>query len=146
MSSAGEEVPVSECEAPSPPTEVPCERACPGDCVLGSWGSWSPCSHSCGSKSAEGRQSRSRPVLALPAKEGKACPAPSALEEWRVCNEHPCMLFYWEASPWGPCIQDTSMNLNGTSSWNGTSACAMGVQIRKATCMKMNSGQVINKR
>ncbi|XP_072300062.1 thrombospondin type-1 domain-containing protein 7B [Eucyclogobius newberryi] len=142
----GEEVSISECEDAPPPTEVPCERACPGDCVVGSWSPWSPCSHSCASKSAEGRQSRTRPVLALPGKEGKACPAASALEEWRMCNDHPCLVFYWDESPWGPCIPDTSMNLNGSSFWNGTSACAIGVQIRKATCMKINSGQVVNKR
>lgn len=78
--------------------------------------------------------------------EGKECPAAPALEEWRVCNDHPCMVFYWEASAWGPCIEDTSMDLNGTSFWNGTRTCAVGVQIRKVTCMKMNVGPVINKR
>uniref|UniRef100_A0A8C6TPE6 Thrombospondin, type I, domain containing 7Ba n=1 Tax=Neogobius melanostomus TaxID=47308 RepID=A0A8C6TPE6_9GOBI len=128
------------------PPSVSCVVACPGDCVVGSWSSWSPCTHSCASKGAEARQSRTRTVLALPGKEGKACPAAPALEEWRVCNDHPCLVFYWDASPWGPCIPETAMNLNETSFWNETSACAIGVQIRKATCMKMNSGPVINKR
>ncbi|KAK7939999.1 hypothetical protein WMY93_003325 [Mugilogobius chulae] len=103
-------------------------------------GSCAPAQSSCGPGTAQ------QNVSCVSHEEGKACPAASALEEWRVCNDHPCMVFYWEASPWGPCIQDTSMNLNGSSFWNGTSACAVGVQIRKATCMKMNSGQVINKR
>ena len=38
------------------------------------------------------------------------------------------------------------MNHNGSFFWNETSACAIGVQIRKATCMKLNSGPVVNKR
>uniref|UniRef100_A0A3B4YAH4 Thrombospondin type-1 domain-containing protein 7A n=1 Tax=Seriola lalandi dorsalis TaxID=1841481 RepID=A0A3B4YAH4_SERLL len=126
-----------------PPTEVVCEVACPADCVVGSWSSWSPCSHSCATKTSEGRQSRTRTVLAIPGK--KECPTAPALEEWRVCNDHPCTAFYWESSPWGPCIEDTSMNLNGTSFWNGTPTCAVGVQIRKVSCTKMNVGPVISK-
>lgn len=146
VSAEGVDVPFAHCVDNPPPTEVACEVSCPSDCVVGSWSSWSPCSHSCATKTAEGRQSRTRTVLALPGKEGKECPAAPALEEWRVCNDHPCMVFYWEASAWGPCIEDTSMDLNGTSFWNGTRTCAVGVQIRKVTCMKMNVGPVINKR
>uniref|UniRef100_A0A672YXA7 Thrombospondin, type I, domain containing 7Ba n=1 Tax=Sphaeramia orbicularis TaxID=375764 RepID=A0A672YXA7_9TELE len=145
VDSEGADVSPSLCGDDPPPSEVPCQMPCPADCVVGSWSSWSPCSHSCATKTAEGRQSRSRAVLALPGK-GKRCPAAPALEEWRVCNDHPCMVFYWEAWPWGPCIQDASMNLNGTAFWNSSSACAVGVQIRKVTCMKMNAGPVINKR
>lgn len=78
--------------------------------------------------------------------EGKECPTTPALEEWRVCNDHPCMVFYWEASAWGPCIEDTSMNLNKTNFWNGTPTCAVGVQIRKVSCTKMGVGSVISKR
>lgn len=64
----GEDVPLSQCEDDPPRSEVACEMACPGDCVVGSWSSWSPCSHSCATKTAEGRQSRTRTVLALPGK------------------------------------------------------------------------------
>lgn len=78
--------------------------------------------------------------------DGKACPAGPALEQWRVCNDHPCVVFHWEASAWGPCIEDTSMALNGTSLQNGTITCAVGVQIRKVICVKMNAGPVVNKR
>lgn len=78
--------------------------------------------------------------------EGKECPAAPALEEWRVCSDHPCIVFHWEASAWGPCIEDTSMDFNVTSFWNGTPACAVGVQIRKVSCMKMNVGPVVSKR
>lgn len=78
--------------------------------------------------------------------EGKECPANPALEEWRVCNDHPCTVFYWEVSAWGPCIEDTSTDVNGTSFWNGTPNCAVGVEIRKVNCMKLNAGTVISKR
>lgn len=85
-------------------------------------------------------------LLCVGGPEGKECPAAPALEEWRVCNDHPCMVFYWEASVWGPCIEDTSMDLNETTFWNDTAPCAVGVQSRKVSCMKMNVGPVINKR
>ncbi|XP_029315244.1 thrombospondin type-1 domain-containing protein 7B isoform X2 [Cottoperca gobio] len=146
VSAEGDDVPITHCVDDPPPTEVACEMACPADCVVGSWSSWSPCSHSCATKTAEGRQSRTRTVLAIPGKDGKECPAAPALEEWRVCNDHPCMMFYWEASAWGPCIEDSSIDLNGTSFLNRTPTCAMGVQIRKVSCMKRNVGPVISKR
>lgn len=65
---SGEDVPVTHCEGEPPPTEVACEVACSADCVVGSWSSWSACSHSCSTKNTEGRQSRTRTVLALPGK------------------------------------------------------------------------------
>uniref|UniRef100_A0A3B5A609 Thrombospondin type 1 domain containing 7B n=1 Tax=Stegastes partitus TaxID=144197 RepID=A0A3B5A609_9TELE len=135
------DVPDDHCADDPPPSEEACEVACSADCVVGSWSSWSTCSHSCATKTAEGRQSRFRSVLAIPGK----CPAAPALEEWRSCNDHSCMIFYWEASAWGPCIEEASLDLNGTDLWNGTSTCAVGVQIRKVSCMKMNAGPVINK-
>ncbi|XP_077473854.1 thrombospondin type-1 domain-containing protein 7B isoform X1 [Stigmatopora argus] len=145
VSTEGEDVPMTYCAGDPPPSEAPCKVACPGDCVVSIWSSWSTCSHSCASKTAEGRQSRTRTVLALPGKEGKECPGAPALEEWRVCNDHPCLVFYWEASTWGPCVSNTTI-INQTNFWNGTDSCAMGVQIRKVTCMKINGGSVVNKR
>lgn len=41
---------------------------------------------------------------------------------------------------------NTSADLNGTSSWNETSACAAGVQSRKVSCVKMNASPVTSKR
>ncbi|XP_052004347.1 thrombospondin type-1 domain-containing protein 7B-like [Xyrauchen texanus] len=145
VNSQGQLVPEELCEEETPPKEVLCEMACPGDCVLSLWSDWSSCSHSCSNKISEGRQSRTRTILGLP-REAKACPAATTLEERRTCNDHPCIIFYWEASPWGPCIEDFSMNLNGSDYWNGTATCAVGVQIRKVVCMKMGAGPVIPKR
>nr|XP_015213731.1 PREDICTED: thrombospondin type-1 domain-containing protein 7B isoform X1 [Lepisosteus oculatus]XP_015213732.1 PREDICTED: thrombospondin type-1 domain-containing protein 7B isoform X1 [Lepisosteus oculatus] len=145
--SQGEAVPSEQCLDVPPPSQLPCEVPCPSDCVLSSWSAWSACSHSCSSKSTEGRQSRTRTVLALPGPEGEPCPAAVALEEWRLCNDHPCSAFYWEVSSWGDCIEDSSVtNLNATNNWNGRPACAIGVQTRKVTCMKVNIGQVTPKR
>ncbi|XP_039883311.1 thrombospondin type-1 domain-containing protein 7B isoform X1 [Simochromis diagramma] len=146
VNAKGEDVPDAYCVEGPPLAEEACEVPCSADCVVGPWSSWSTCSHSCASKTAEGRQSRTRTVLAIPQKDGKACPAGPALEQWRVCNDHPCVVFHWEASAWGPCIEDTSMALNGTSLQNGTITCAVGVQIRKVICVKMNAGPVVNKR
>ena len=74
FSSTGEEVSAAHCEGDAPPAEVACEVACSADCVVGSWSPWSACSHSCATKNAEGRQSRTRTVLALPGKgKGTRC-------------------------------------------------------------------------
>ncbi|XP_028971693.2 thrombospondin type-1 domain-containing protein 7B isoform X3 [Esox lucius] len=142
----GVDVSNGQCPDPAPSPTVPCEVSCPGDCVISSWSSWSSCSTSCSSKNSEGRQRRSRTMLALPGEGGKDCPASSALKEWRECNNHPCVVFHWEATSWGPCIENSSMSLNRTFLENGTVTCAVGVQNRKVTCIKMNVGQVISKR
>ncbi|XP_061090823.1 thrombospondin type-1 domain-containing protein 7B-like [Conger conger] len=146
-STQGEVVPIERCSENPDPSPLPCEVPCPGDCVIGPWSEWSPCTHSCSTKHSEGRQSRARAMLALPGEGKKPCPAPPALEEWRHCNEHPCLTFYWEASPWSPCMEDSSTaTLNATSSWNGSPTCTVGVQTRRVSCIKMNVGQVIPKR
>ncbi|XP_023806239.1 thrombospondin type-1 domain-containing protein 7B isoform X2 [Oryzias latipes] len=140
----GEHVPDTHCEGGAPPAEDACEVPCPADCVVGSWSLWSPCSHSCANKTAEGRQSRTRTVLAIPRKDGKSCPAAPALEEWRVCSDHPCMVFHWEASAWSPCVQNSSARLNLSAL--GNDACAVGVQSRRVTCVKKSGGPVSSKR
>lgn len=68
MPCLGGDVPDTHCEDDPPPTEEACDVACSADCVVGSWSSWSSCSHSCATKTAEGKQSRSRTVLAIPGK------------------------------------------------------------------------------
>ncbi|MGH0170102.1 UNVERIFIED_CONTAM: hypothetical protein FKN15_062344 [Acipenser sinensis] len=142
----GEDVSDDQCMDDPPPSRLPCEVPCPMDCVLSYWSAWGGFSHSCSSKNAEGKQSRKRLILALPGEDGKPCPLASALEEWRLCNDHPCTVFFWEVSPWASCIEDTSMTtLNATSNWNGKPTCAVGIQTRKVICMKVNVGQVISK-
>uniref|UniRef100_A0A8C2UC31 Thrombospondin type-1 domain-containing protein 7A n=1 Tax=Coturnix japonica TaxID=93934 RepID=A0A8C2UC31_COTJA len=143
----GEEVPYHLCSELPRPDVMACEIPCATDCVLSEWSQWSPCSHSCSSKSAEGSQSRSRSILALPAEGGKACPPDRALQEHRACNDHPCVHFFWETSPWSSCSEDVLVTaLNATISWSGEAACGVGMQTRKVFCMKSGSGHVTPKR
>ncbi|CAL8267595.1 unnamed protein product [Lota lota] len=143
----GKEVPDTQCAGEPPPASLPCEVACPGDCVVGPWSTWSTCSHTCGPRRPDGRQSRTRSVLALPGKGGRGCPGAPALEEWRPCSEHPCTPVYWHARPWGPCVEDSGVNsINGTGFWNGTPDCSAGVQIRAVDCVKAGTGQVVSQR
>ncbi|XP_058277386.1 thrombospondin type-1 domain-containing protein 7B [Hirundo rustica] len=147
QSRKGEEVPHHLCSELPRAEAVACEVPCARDCVVSEWSPWSPCSHSCSSKGAEGTQSRSRSILALPAEGGKACPPERALQEQRACNEHLCVHFFWEASPWSSCSHDVlGAALNATSSWSGEAACGVGIQTRKVFCRKSSSGQVAPKR
>ncbi|XP_046701231.1 thrombospondin type-1 domain-containing protein 7B isoform X2 [Silurus meridionalis] len=146
VNSEGVVVEAGLCEETPPPVEVVCEVACPGDCVISSWSDWSPCSQSCAKKNTEGKQSRSRIILASPGQGGKLCPPAPSLEEWRSCNNNPCVVFYWEASPWSPCVPDPSVSLNRSDASNHTLSCSAGLQTRKVTCMKINGAAVTAKR
>ncbi|KAF4788173.1 thrombospondin type-1 domain-containing protein 7B-like protein [Turdus rufiventris] len=80
-------------------------------------------------------------------KGGKACPPERALQEQRACNEHPCVHFFWEASPWSSCSEDVlGTALNTTISWSGEATCGLGIQTRKVFCRRSSSGQVTPKR
>uniref|UniRef100_A0A8C0URH5 Thrombospondin type-1 domain-containing protein 7B-like n=1 Tax=Cyanistes caeruleus TaxID=156563 RepID=A0A8C0URH5_CYACU len=143
----GEEVPHHLCSELPHPEVVACEVPCARDCVVSEWSPWSPCSHSCSSKNAEGTQSRSRSILALPAEGGKACPPERSLQEQRACNEHLCVRFFWEASPWSSCSEHVpGAAPNATASWSGEATCGVGIQTRKIFCRKSSSGQVAPKR
>uniref|UniRef100_A0A6J0SKF4 Thrombospondin type-1 domain-containing protein 7B n=1 Tax=Pogona vitticeps TaxID=103695 RepID=A0A6J0SKF4_9SAUR len=144
----GEDVSDGFCaDSPLPFKTVTCEVPCGMDCVVTEWSQWSPCSHSCSSKNAEGRQRRMRRILALPGEGGKPCPPTRALQEHRVCNEHSCNLVYWEMSVWSPCSENILITaLNATINWNGEATCGVGMQTRKVFCMKSNSGQIPAKR
>eukprot|EP00927_Polykrikos_kofoidii_P076775 TRINITY_DN73801_c0_g1_i1.p1 TRINITY_DN73801_c0_g1~~TRINITY_DN73801_c0_g1_i1.p1 ORF type:complete len:1551 (+),score=187.84 TRINITY_DN73801_c0_g1_i1:478-4653(+) len=54
------------------------------DCILGEWSIWSNCSLACG----RGERSRSRAIVQLPKRGGKACNA--ALDMVEECNSNPC--------------------------------------------------------
>ena len=68
---------------------------CPGDCKMGSWGGFSPCSVSCG---GAGVRTRSRAVAQAPTHGGAACPA---LESFESCTTGPCAIDCIVTS-WGP--------------------------------------------
>ncbi|XP_031410184.1 thrombospondin type-1 domain-containing protein 7B-like [Meleagris gallopavo] len=78
---------------------------------------------------------------------GKACPPDRALQEHRTCNDHPCVHFFWETSPWSSCSEDVLVTaLNATISWSGEATCGVGMQTRKVFCMRSGSGHVPPKR
>ena len=58
-------------------------HACPTDCVVGAWGSWSSCSLTCGG----GEEKRHRSVQVEVAYGGKAC---DALEDTAACKQQAC--------------------------------------------------------
>ncbi|XP_048455532.1 thrombospondin type-1 domain-containing protein 7B [Rhincodon typus] len=135
------------CGEPYLPSHGICTVPCPSDCILSEWSEWSVCSRSCSSKNAEGKQSRTRYIIAVAGEGGNPCPGSHTLQEWRSCNEHGCMVFYWDTSPWGPCTEDTAvMSLNATISWNNKATCSVGMQTRWALCMKSKFGHVSPKR
>ncbi|NXA36109.1 THS7B protein, partial [Eudromia elegans] len=143
----GEEVPQSLCSERLRPEIAACEVPCAADCVVSEWAQWSPCSQSCSGKNAEGSQSRSRSIVALPAEGGKACPPARALREQRVCNEHPCAPVFWETSPWSACSEGApASGLNGTVAWSAEAACGVGLQTRSVSCARSGSGHVAPKR
>ncbi|KAM6958811.1 LOW QUALITY PROTEIN: thrombospondin type-1 domain-containing protein 7A [Aplochiton taeniatus] len=147
VNSDGEYVGRQLCRDAILPMPVVCEVPCPKDCALSPWTSWNLCSHTCSGKNTEGKQMRSRSVLAYNAGEGGAqCPNSSALQEVRSCNEHPCTVYHWQTGAWGQCIEDTSIpSTNGSAARGDRGAdlsCSVGMQTRKVICVRVNVGQV----
>ncbi|XP_051721438.1 thrombospondin type-1 domain-containing protein 7A isoform X1 [Ctenopharyngodon idella] len=143
VNNEGTEVEREMCADEVYPASVPCMVPCPKDCALSLWTEWSTCSQTCSSKTAEGKQMRTRAILAYNAGEGgSSCPNTSALQEVRNCNEHPCIVYHWQTGPWGQCVEDTTTSTLNTSSSADKSTCTMGVQTRKVICVKVNVGQV----
>jgi hypothetical protein len=97
-------------ECPALQEERQCHvHHCPIDCVVDTWGSFSPCSKSCenhvlheSSTEASGQQHRYRQVLRDPSHGGRKCPP---LSDTQACNRHSCpvdcLLDNWGA--WTPC-------------------------------------------
>ncbi|XP_061918683.1 thrombospondin, type I, domain containing 7Ab [Entelurus aequoreus] len=148
VNSNGEEVDKSLCSSTPPQEPVVCEVPCSRDCVLSDWTTWSTCSQTCSSKTIEGKQMRTRSILAYNAGEvtamvvawitvmeglsrvpkfpellgGALCPNSSALQQVRNCNEHACTVYHWQTGPWGPCTEDpsTASSLNASAAGSGS--------------------------
>uniref|UniRef100_A0A8C8DTX3 Thrombospondin, type I, domain containing 7Aa n=1 Tax=Oryzias sinensis TaxID=183150 RepID=A0A8C8DTX3_9TELE len=147
VNSEGEETQRRElCRDAILPMPTICEVPCPKDCALSPWTQWSPCSHTCSGKNAEGKQTRVRSILAYNAGEGGVqCPNASALQEVRICNDHPCTVYHWQTGPWGQCIEDSSFPYTNVSvgvTRTDDGSCAVGMQTRKVICVRVNVGQV----
>jgi len=67
---SGSEVEKEMCADAVYPAPVSCKVPCPKDCALSLWTEWSTCSQTCSSKTAEGKQMRTRAILAYNAGEG----------------------------------------------------------------------------
>ncbi|XP_046895248.1 thrombospondin type-1 domain-containing protein 7A [Hypomesus transpacificus] len=152
VNSNGELVESDQCGGIPAPEPIPCEVPCSRDCVLSDWTPWSTCSQTCSSKTIEGKQMRTRSILAYNAGEGGSlCPNSTALQDMRNCNEHACTVYHWQTSVWGPCTEDSSaLALNTTTVTNlkvvadpaDQVSCSMGMQTRKVICVRVNVGQV----
>ncbi|XP_030226245.1 thrombospondin, type I, domain containing 7Ab [Gadus morhua] len=143
VNSSGGEVDKSLCSSSLPPELVPCLVPCSRDCVLSDWTPWSSCSQTCSSKTIEGKQMRTRSILAYNAGEGGApCPNCSALQEVRNCNEHACTVYHWQTGPWGTCTEDPNAGTTNSTVGEDLTSCSTGVQTRKVICVRVNVGQV----
>uniref|UniRef100_A0A672MT39 Thrombospondin type-1 domain-containing protein 7A-like n=1 Tax=Sinocyclocheilus grahami TaxID=75366 RepID=A0A672MT39_SINGR len=71
INSDGEYVDRQLCRDAILPMPMLCEVPCPKDCVLSPWTSWSLCSNTCSGKNSEGKQTRSRSILAYNAGDGR---------------------------------------------------------------------------
>ncbi|CAL8261299.1 unnamed protein product [Boreogadus saida] len=139
----GGEVDKSLCSSSLPPELVPCLVPCSRDCVLSHWTPWSSCSQTCSSKTIEGKQMRTRSILAYNAGEGGAlCPNSSSLQEVRNCNEHACTVYHWQTGPWGTCTEDPNAGATNGTGGEDLTSCSTGVQTRKVICVRVNVGQV----
>ncbi|XP_039858562.1 thrombospondin type-1 domain-containing protein 7A [Simochromis diagramma] len=146
VNSDGEHVDRQLCQDAILPMPFICEVPCPKDCALSPWSSWSLCSHTCSGKNTEGKQTRTRSILAYNAGEGGVqCPNISALQEVRRCNDHPCTVYHWQTGPWGQCIEDSFIPSTNTSvgrTRGDDVSCSVGMQTRKVICVRVNVGQV----
>ena len=94
------------------------QHACPVDCQVGRWSSWSTCSAAC----AGGVQTATRAITRAAAHGGHACPPPADLTRSQPCNtqacDEPCEVSAWSA--WDACDK----------------ACGGGVQRSSRTVLK----------
>ncbi|KAA0710433.1 Thrombospondin type-1 domain-containing protein 7A [Triplophysa tibetana] len=87
-----------------------CEVPCPKDCVLSPWTSWSLCSNTCSGKNTEGKQTRSRSILAYNAGEGVREPTSRHRKTMSPARKRDCIVTPY--SDWTPC--PTACHAGGT--------------------------------
>lgn len=73
--------------------------ACPADCVVSSWSTWSVCSQTCGT----GLQTRTRVVSTAPLNGGLPCPDLSESQQCTQPDTCSCVVSPWSA--WSACNQ-----------------------------------------
>lgn len=100
---------------------------CPVDCLVTSWGTWTPCTKECNVGSSQ----RFRRVVVFPQFGGKACP--KDLTESRTCNKQPCLskCVYDKWGSWGACRRQED---------NAMITCGSGVRTRKRSIVRPSAG------
>ncbi|XP_050346177.1 thrombospondin type-1 domain-containing protein 7A-like isoform X2 [Nymphalis io] len=100
----GKEAQRAWCGNGAPPRSERCRIACAGDCVVSSWGAWSPCAAPCVAPAhSRPTRTRRRYILSHSAPNGWPCPSEDQLIQNETCNTHACATYSWLATPWGPC-------------------------------------------
>ncbi len=109
-------------------------QACPVDCQVSSWGTWSTCDKSCGG----GTQTRSRTVTVQSQNGGATCPA---LTETQACNTQACPVDC-QVSSWG------TWSTCDKSCGGGTQTRSRSVTVQPqnggATCPSLMEAQACN--
>nr|XP_054757225.1 thrombospondin type-1 domain-containing protein 7A-like [Lytechinus pictus] len=114
----------SQCDVWSEPAKSrPCDQACPQDCELSPWSTWSSCSASCG---LHATRTRTKHVLTLPANGGLTCPQETdengIITQYTPCIDiEPCYTFQWVTGGWSSC------QVIGSN-------CGKGLQTREVHC------------
>lgn len=112
----------------------PCMAPCPGECVAGEWGEWSPCSTNCPIGSCQ--RQRTRAIL----RETLDCTDESVLDI-QTCYA-PVNPYFWDMGPWKDCIVDPLENHTATVSSSPGHYCGLGLRRRTISCMNGTEGAV----
>ena len=125
-----------------PRHQVECHVACPHDCIVSPWSSWSRCPPPMCSSNTRSRghmmrlplRQRNRTILAMAGAGGQSCPDTDSLMEMGACPEltvsSGCEWYSWQAGQWEECQLAPGYQ------------CGKGLQTRKVYCQD-NGGQIV---
>ena len=108
------------------PISEACMAPCSGECVVGEWGQWSPCSTNCPIGSC--RRTRTRVIL----RETESCS--ESVQEIQTCYA-PVLPYVWYVGPWKDCILDSLETSTATASVLRGHYCGVGLHRRFVSCL-----------